>query len=609
MAGIPLNNGLAINAPYPPDNKMVVGTGYTYADKSEIDSDYLYNGMQVHDADEHITYELTLTEAGVVTWTNISCGATILALNASGISVKSGDNAYIAVDTDITFKALTYGTIESIEWTFEDGTVLTSNDQSVTLQWNAVGDYDIVLSITDTFGNTITNSITIQVLNSNIVPITSFEVTPDIGFNDVTHDFEFEAVFGRDVYLADISTLSIVYGATTVPLISGGKFINGVTLASNVLTVESNLFSLSGLNDIGFTLNITLTNGDTGSKSVTYYAASKISASLTLSSVITNRAEYITALSTLSEYDATLYSVTGVLTSTVPGVTSTNITFTGESKTNYFTVSPLLTAGTFTLVITQILLGNTRDEYSASITGTLNPYWSQFSISSFSINPTEILINGDDITITATVNKSLANADKIELIEGSGLVTTEYEFEGLTGTTINETITLDKSTVGTYSYRLRITETSPIDDSKKITLSSAISITTLEVLGDPIYWGTFVNTPGMIEEDLLDYIRSLYAELASSDICVSSGETPPLTFRFFANFAEGTMDKYSWVAVPVSKFDYFNKIAIIGIGGYYDTTSDFYYSSSETINGESYKLYFSKNIGVPSNYYFNIITE
>ena len=61
--GIPITNGLNVNAPFPADLRTHVGTGMPYASKEAMalaEEDYLFDGLQVHDNDTHITYEYVI---------------------------------------------------------------------------------------------------------------------------------------------------------------------------------------------------------------------------------------------------------------------------------------------------------------------------------------------------------------------------------------------------------------------------------------------------------------------------------------------------------------------------------------------------------------------
>ena len=66
----------------------------------------------------------------------------------------NASSTQVALGSSVNFTDGSFGDITSWSWTFEGGTPATSSQQNPTVNYNEVGDYDVILTISDAQGNT-----------------------------------------------------------------------------------------------------------------------------------------------------------------------------------------------------------------------------------------------------------------------------------------------------------------------------------------------------------------------------------------------------------------------------------------------------------------------
>lgn len=573
--GIPITNGLNVNAPFPADLRTFVGTGMVYASKEAMalaEEDYLFNGLQVHDNDTHITYEYVI-ENSVGTWVNVSFGATILAYNTSGVSLKLGDGSIQgATNSAITFTALYFGNIESVSWSVPNSSTSSSEQLSFSTTFATSGNYSAQLTVTDIYGNTESSTISITIVETGVINITGFTVTPLEGFSDSYYGFDFSANLNQNIQFSDIDTLSISYVNSLdtnieAPLTDVFGFISGVSITSGILAVtNASPFSSILLDEnTTFTLTCTLKNGDSGISTVVYNAVNPITInSFSVINSILGGQEYFVFYVYINNW-ITGSDVSGEIICSESSIIVPQFNFSG----NYYTTSvssDLLTANaTFTLETT-----HTVGDYERTDTTTysVSPSYEALDFNdTFDVVPENVQSGvATTVTFTATANKTLHDVDLYILDADTDAIVYTVPATDLSYISYSASVNLSAD----KNYKLVGIEGTPLGTSYSA-YSNTVTIYATEVTGvNPVFWNSHYDPIGTPEEEKLwplgltyNQLRVLITDemiLASPENTTYNSVTQP---RFTGQLPYGSgglaVDSnkmYYWIALPKENPDF-----------------------------------------------------
>ncbi len=145
------------------------------------------------------------------------------------------------------------GVIQSYQWNLGNG--MEKSGVNVTGVYQSVGEYVVVLTVTDEFGVSSTDTMTISVLRGNLPPIVSI-TGPENGKTNTLYDFSFEAV---DAFENETLRFGVDWGDDSDEVLTDYTTQDVIQL--------NHSWSSYGL----YTISVYSENSDTDRSSLTYY--------------------------------------------------------------------------------------------------------------------------------------------------------------------------------------------------------------------------------------------------------------------------------------------------------------------------------------------------